>query len=811
LRIKNSPSSLLTLAALLAGLLALASCAKRPPTPETGPTEIPGYTNLAREFGNLDFSPLQGRRIVLDPGHGGFFRGAVGPGGLTEAEVNLGVALYLRGLLEWAGAEVHLTRSADYDFLSPADSSLSSDLGFRINFANELQPDVFISIHHNSTASADPTINETQTYYPIGQEGASLDLARSIHRQLVLNLEISPAKILPGNFHVLRQAEVPAVLGEPAMISNPVIEGRLTLAASHDLEARAYFLGLLDYFAGGSPLWSGAQPDTVVWGPEDAPTRLAWTFQPGPDGRGPGPDPTTFTLTRDGSPVPFSLSADGHTVTWARSGELPHHPVEFVLTGRNLRNRATSGHRTLLTPGEGPWGRLDRFSEAAEKGKPGYDLIRWETSYLPDSPASGPSSGQGLALVESPGPLSPQAMQEYFSRTVNPPPPRFTENSQEVPAGRSLRLMSLSDGPADVVTEPPSGGWRSRLASWREWPAGSAGSAGVAVFPDDPVWMEARGALPLVDPAPSQPDTARTVAGAARYWVSEKLVPALYGAVIVLDPAGGGIVTDGSGPLGTRGADINLETALRARKLLEGAGATVHLTRTGEQAPPAQDKVRLAGQVRADLFLTIARSDQPGLTAAAHHPGSSTGQKWAEALATAAADLCPVDAAASVEVGQSWAYLLRHTACPALEASFPPLTSAAREAQATSAAWQQAEARVILMSAAAALGQDRVLDAPLNLPLALAALPGDLALTPVDWALVDGNFPWLPAGSGPLPSVAAASDSLSCNQADSGNGPGLPNLISRHTLEIHRGDSWQLWLLDYSSGIPQTRLLMEGP
>ncbi len=95
-------------------------------------------------------SPLRGRRIVLDPGHGGFFKGAIGQNGLTEAEVNLGVALYLRGLLEWVGAEVFLTRTADYDFLTASDSTLASDLAFRSSFADSLQPDVFLSLHHNS-------------------------------------------------------------------------------------------------------------------------------------------------------------------------------------------------------------------------------------------------------------------------------------------------------------------------------------------------------------------------------------------------------------------------------------------------------------------------------------------------------------------------------------------------------------------------------------------------------------------------------------------------------------------------------------
>ena len=334
-------------ALLVAGALASVTGGCGGPPPPPPPAEAPpGYIQLRETFGPRDFGPLAGRRVVLDPGHGGRFRGAVGPAGLAEADVNLGVALHLRGLLEWAGAQVALTRSADYDFLSEADSSLVTDLAFRVSFTDSVQPDVFISIHHNSTASADPTINETQTYYPLGDEGASVDLARAIHRHLVLNLEITPARILPGNFHVLRGAKVPAVLGEPAMISHPVMEGRLSQAAAQRLEAEAYFLGLLDYFAGGDPRWRAAQAETVSVGDRD--TLLAWTFG---DRRSdaPGPDPATFVLQVDGRPVGHALSADGRTVLWSCPPAPFGGPRRVTLNGRNLAGRRTPPASLLVT------------------------------------------------------------------------------------------------------------------------------------------------------------------------------------------------------------------------------------------------------------------------------------------------------------------------------------------------------------------------------------------------------------------------------------------------------------------------------
>src|SRR5439155_9818645 len=138
--------------ACAAGLLAtLAGCA--PPRPGLLPLHPrPGYDRLADSLAMVDPSVFRGRRIALDPGHGGFFRGALGVHGLTEAEVNLGVATRLAALLEAHGATVLPTRDRDRDFLSPADSTLRSDLAERVRIANAFAPDLFLSIHHNADA-----------------------------------------------------------------------------------------------------------------------------------------------------------------------------------------------------------------------------------------------------------------------------------------------------------------------------------------------------------------------------------------------------------------------------------------------------------------------------------------------------------------------------------------------------------------------------------------------------------------------------------------------------------------------------------
>lgn len=51
--------------------------------------------------------------VVLDPGHGGFDPGAVGPGGLREKDVVMDVARFAEDELKRLGVAVLMTRATD--------------------------------------------------------------------------------------------------------------------------------------------------------------------------------------------------------------------------------------------------------------------------------------------------------------------------------------------------------------------------------------------------------------------------------------------------------------------------------------------------------------------------------------------------------------------------------------------------------------------------------------------------------------------------------------------------------------------------
>ncbi len=94
------------------------------------------------------------KRIVLDPGHGGFDAGAVGKGGLEEKELTLEFARRVKSILERdSSIAVHLTRTDD-TFVP---------LARRTGYANSRKGDAFVSLHLN--ASPSHQLRGIESYY----------------------------------------------------------------------------------------------------------------------------------------------------------------------------------------------------------------------------------------------------------------------------------------------------------------------------------------------------------------------------------------------------------------------------------------------------------------------------------------------------------------------------------------------------------------------------------------------------------------------------------------------------------------------
>ncbi|MCK5684114.1 N-acetylmuramoyl-L-alanine amidase, partial [bacterium] len=178
--------------------------------------------------------------IVLDPGHGGKATGAVGPGGLTEKQVNLEVALVLRDLLEERNCKVIMTRIDDHNVKMSGRTAL----------VKKHRADLFLSLHHNATL-AKKWKNHTQTYYAMKQDQSSRLLGRDIHEAMCGMFNFPESKLLSGNYYVLRNCGVTSVLGEPCFLTDPVWEDYLHLRSVICNEAIAYYRGIIRYLSRG--------------------------------------------------------------------------------------------------------------------------------------------------------------------------------------------------------------------------------------------------------------------------------------------------------------------------------------------------------------------------------------------------------------------------------------------------------------------------------------------------------------------------------------------------------------------------------
>lgn len=175
---------------------------------------------------------LQGKVIVLDPGHGGHDPGAMG----IEKDLNLNTANYLRSYLNAAGAEVIMTRSTDV-YLTLAE---------RVEISHQYSADAFISIHYNS--NPDPSPNGIETYYLPSNENER-ELAQLIQDGVVAETGLRDRGVKNnGNFHVIRENQNVAVLVELGFLSNPEEYDVVTKAAYQKKAAKGIYNGLNQYF-----------------------------------------------------------------------------------------------------------------------------------------------------------------------------------------------------------------------------------------------------------------------------------------------------------------------------------------------------------------------------------------------------------------------------------------------------------------------------------------------------------------------------------------------------------------------------------
>lgn len=187
--------------------------------------------------------------FVIDPGHGLPDLGAVGPGGLTETDVNSDVAARIVELLqsphdvEWSTGEVTpgdsvppaavavMTRPVD----GPNGGDYEAGLTFRAELANSMSAAALVSIHHNSGPETSLDHPGSEAYVSVN-DSESARLGGLMVEELRRGLQNLDANWVGASgtgvvsrvdqngddyYTVLGVSEGPAVIVEGAYISNP--------------------------------------------------------------------------------------------------------------------------------------------------------------------------------------------------------------------------------------------------------------------------------------------------------------------------------------------------------------------------------------------------------------------------------------------------------------------------------------------------------------------------------------------------------------------------------------------------------------
>ncbi|PYE51275.1 N-acetylmuramoyl-L-alanine amidase [Paenibacillus barcinonensis] len=170
--------------------------------------------------------------VVIDAGHGDQDPGAIGVTGKREKDFNLAMALKVDALLKKEPKiDVVLTRSDD-TFLA---------LKERVKIAQNINADIFISIHANSGPVA---ASGVETYY---SRSVSKELANIMHKYLVQTSGLKDRGVKMASLHVTRETTMPAVLLEGGFLSNKGDEAVLFTENFQNNVAKGIVAGIKEY------------------------------------------------------------------------------------------------------------------------------------------------------------------------------------------------------------------------------------------------------------------------------------------------------------------------------------------------------------------------------------------------------------------------------------------------------------------------------------------------------------------------------------------------------------------------------------
>jgi N-acetylmuramoyl-L-alanine amidase len=113
----------------------------------------------------------------------------------------------------------------------------------RVQRADQVNANVFVSIHANSIGGGKSGISGLETYY----YSSGYSLAQSIHRSILRRIQISDRGVRRARFYVLRKSSMPSSLVEVGFVTGSSDSRRLSDESYRQRMAEAIAQGILDY------------------------------------------------------------------------------------------------------------------------------------------------------------------------------------------------------------------------------------------------------------------------------------------------------------------------------------------------------------------------------------------------------------------------------------------------------------------------------------------------------------------------------------------------------------------------------------
>jgi N-acetylmuramoyl-L-alanine amidase len=188
-------------------------------------------------------------KIIIDAGHGYQTAGKRSKDGMKEYEFNRKVALFIREMFqEYQQVTLHFTHSDKRDV----------PLKERVNLANQLNADLFVSIHANAFGSGDwNSANGIETFIYTSRPKQAFDLALQVQNQLIGRTSRKDRGVKSADYYVLRETSMTAILCECGFMTNYKEAQLLKSEAYQKLCAEAIVHGISSFYGLTRSLQSG--------------------------------------------------------------------------------------------------------------------------------------------------------------------------------------------------------------------------------------------------------------------------------------------------------------------------------------------------------------------------------------------------------------------------------------------------------------------------------------------------------------------------------------------------------------------------